>query len=74
MLKRNEELDWMSRHDLGLSSATPLITLRFQKTCDMPLCVVIAYGDDEHDVLIGVCATAVFSNIDDLICIADVNL
>ena len=67
MLKSNEKLDWMRRHDLGLSSVTPLISRRFYKTCRMPLCGVMVEDDDENNILIGLCATIVFSNIDDLI-------
>ena len=42
VLKRNEELDWMSMHDLGLSSVTPIIAHGFYKTCGMSLCGVVA--------------------------------
>ena len=60
MLKRNEELDWMSRHELGMSAVTPLIAHREYKTCGIPLCGVIVDEDNEDDILIGACvATAV---------------
>ena len=52
----------MSRHDLELSYVTPLIAHRFYKTHGMPLCGVIVEDDEENDILIGACATAVFSN------------
>ena len=72
MLKHNEELDWMIRHDLGLRSATPLIARRFHKTCRMPLCDDAVEVDDGNDVLIGARATAEFSNIDYLMWIMNI--
>ena len=55
MLKRNEELDWMSRHELGMNAVTPLIARREYKKCGIPLCGVIVEDDNENDILIGAC-------------------
>ena len=74
MLKRNEELDWMSRHDLELSSATPLIARGFCKTHGMPLCGAMEEHGEENYTLIGACATESFSNVDDLMQIVSLTL
>ena len=56
MLKRNEELDWMSRHDIALSSITPSIAHKEFKKCGIPLCGVVVQDDIEDDDLIVICA------------------
>ena len=39
-LKRNEELDWLSRHELAVASVTPYKAGKFYKKCGVPLCGV----------------------------------
>ena len=57
MLKRNEELDWMSRHVLALSSVTPLIARKEYKKCGIPLCGVIVQDCGNDLIMGGVVAT-----------------
>ena len=52
MMKRNEELDWMSRHVLALNSVTPLIARKEYKKCGIPLCGVIV-EDFRNDLIMG---------------------
>ena len=54
-LKRNEELDWLSRHDLALASVTPYKARKFFKKCGVPLCGVRV--DDVEDEFVA-CSTA----------------
>ena len=53
MLKRNQELDWMTRHEVGMSAATPLIDHSEHEKCGTPLYGVVAADANENDVLIG---------------------
>ena len=58
ILKRNEELDWMNRHDLALSAVTPLIARKEYKKCGIPLCGVIV-EDCGNDLVMGGIGAAV---------------
>ena len=39
-LKRNEDMDWLSRHDFAVASVSPQIARNFFKKCCVPLCGV----------------------------------
>ena len=51
-LKRNEELDWLTRHDKALAAVTPSIAKKEFKTCGIPLCgVSIDDADDDFAII-----------------------
>ena len=51
-LKRNEELDWLSRHELAVASVMPYKAGKFYKKCGVPLCGV-PVDDMEEEMVVG---------------------
>lgn len=60
-------LDWMSRHDLVLSSVTPLIARKEYRKYDTPLRGVTVEDDDEDNISSGFYAATTNLVTDNLI-------
>mmetsp|Transcript_14007 Transcript_14007/g.30730 ORF Transcript_14007/g.30730 Transcript_14007/m.30730 type:complete len:114 (-) Transcript_14007:25-366(-) len=47
-LKRNKDMDWLSRHDFAVASVSPQIAGNFFKKCCVPLCGVCVAGTSKE--------------------------